>query len=446
MPMNFQRFFITAALIVFTLLTVNGCRYFFVTPLEASQIKFNGPLTVALHENLLAYSLEKDLITHFAKSRQIKVKFVPFKSAEHASELLSNEKVDLVFSRMPQAMAPFQGHFSMVYDDLRLSVLCSGPLTKASSIYIPEIYAHAAQSESFLKKFTGVWRSSTAMSENELRALSLSQLGMCYVSDARQAAKNALLYPALKIVWIASTKDAVSWVTRHDLAELNQLIHVWFQNLVRKKQIRKFWDRYDSVDFKMSVLAQRHFQKDITKKLPKWRTLFEKNGNENQIPWTLIAAVAYQESKWSQDAVSHTGVKGLMQLTRSTAKHLGVSNREDPKQSVRGGAFYLKYLYDKTPNELQPYERWAQALSAYNMGWAHLRDARRLAKKLGKDANRWSEFKTVIPLLAQEKYLPELTFGPARGDETVDFVEQVIGYNDLLNSTFTRRSPTSQDF
>lgn len=444
--MNLQRFFLTTVLVAFTLLTVNGCRYFLITPLEASQIKFTGPLIVAMHENLQAYSLEKDLITDFARSRKIKIKFVSFKTAADASDLLYSEKVDLVFSRMPQSVAFFPGHFSMVYDDLKLSVLCSGPLTKSSTLYIPEIYMYTAQSDSFLKKFTGVWRSSTAISENELRALSLNQSGVCYLSDARQAARNVLLYPALQVVWTAGTKDAVSWVTRHDLAELNQLMHAWFQNLVRKKQIRKFWDRYDSVDFKMSVLAQRRFQKDVNKKLPQWRKLFEKNGTENQIPWTLVAAVAYQESKWSNDAVSHTGVKGLMQLTRNTAKHLGINDREDPKESVRGGAFYLKYLYDKTSNELQPYERWAQALSAYNMGWAHLRDARRLAKKLGKDSNRWCEFKTVIPLLAQKKYLTELTFGPARGEETVDFVEQVIGYNDLLNSTFIRRSPTSQDF
>ena len=80
------------------------------------------------------------------------------------------------------------------------------------------------------------------------------------------------------------------------------------------------------------------------------------------------------------------------------------------------------------------------------MGWAHLRDARLLAKRLNTDATRWSRFKKILPLLRDKKYHSQLQFGFARGDETVDFVDQVFGYTDLLNSTFTRRSQTSQDF
>ncbi len=444
--MNLRQFFITAVLLTMTLLTVNGCRYVFSAPTAASQVKFSGPLTVALHEDLSSNSLEKDLITHFAKVKNIKIKFVTFDDVQQATALLQQEKVDLIFFRVPNSEVQFHGHYSMVYDDLRLSVQCSGALAQASVLYIPEIYLRAAQSKNFLKQVAELQQSTTTRSATELRTLLLKKAGICFLTDSRTATRNANLYPDLKVVWTAHKKEAVAWVMRQDLGELNQLMQSWFQNLVRKKQIRKFWDRYDSADFKMSVLEQRRFQKDISKKLPQWQKLFEKYAKENQIPWTLVAAVAYQESKWSEGAVSHTGVKGLMQLTRTTAKQVGVVDREDPQQSIRGGAFYLKYLYDKTPAELLPYERWALALSAYNMGWAHLRDARRLAKKLSKDANRWAEFKTVLPFLAQKKYLAELTFGPARGEETVDFVEQVIGYTELLNSTFTRRSPTSQDF
>ena len=445
MQKTFRRYTVAIILLLLTLLTVNGCRNFFAFPLQASQVTFQGPLYVALHEDLIAHSLEKDLILDFGKTRKIAVNFVSFETMEEASELLQSEDVDLVFTRTPTKFTHFPNHFSTIYDDLKLAILCSAPLKKSSEIYIPTNYRYVTQAKTF-KRFEQLKQITTTKSNAELRRLALASEGICYVADSRVAVRSADLFPQLKVVWTASRSESVAWITRQDLKGLNEIIHSWFQNLVRRKQIRKFWDRYDAVDFKMTALEHRRFEKDIDKKLSQWRSLFEKHAKKNQIPWTQLAAVAYQESKWSNDAVSFTGVKGLMQLTKITAKQVGVTDREDPKQSVRGGAFYLKYLYDKTPTDLLPYERWSLALSAYNMGWAHLRDARRLAIKLNKDPYRWSQFKTIVPLLGDKKYISELSFGTARGAETVDFVDQVLGYTELLNARFTRRSPTSQDF
>ena len=441
-----RRFILPVFLFLSTLLTIDGCHNFFILPSNASSLTFKGPLTVALQQDLISNSLEKDLISNFATTRGIRIQFVAFESVDEALDLLKDEKVDLVFPRTPLLRTEFHGHHTMVYDDLRLSVICAGSIETAKKLYIPENYLYAVKNKKFNLTFKHLRWIDTSKSVRELEKSILANQGNCFLTDTRLATKTSLQHPQLKKVWTSAQSEAVAWITRTDLTELNQLIHLWFQNLVRQKQIRKFWDRYESVDFKMSILEQNRFQKDSDKQLPKWRKLFEKNAKINQIPWTLLAAVAYQESKWDQDAISYTGVKGLMQLTRTTAKQIGVNDREDPKESIRGGAFYLKYLYDKTSPELLPYERWAQVLVAYNMGWAHLRDARRLAKKMNLDTNRWLQFKKVLPLLNDKKYLPELTFGPARGFETILFVEQVLGYTELLNGTFTRRSPTSQDF
>ena len=156
------------------------------------------------------------------------------------------------------------------------------------------------------------------------------------------------------------------------------------------------------------------------------------------MPWTLLAAVAYQESKWDEDAKSYTGVKGLMQLTSKTAEHLGVNNREDPYQSIQGGALYLKYLFDKTPVNLHVNQRWALALAAYNIGWGHLRDANHLAIRLKKNPYNWTELKTVLPKLEKQIFYSKLTFGYARGSETVEFVDKVFNYYKLMNQTYSR--------
>lgn len=194
------------------------------------------------------------------------------------------------------------------------------------------------------------------------------------------------------------------------------------------------------VNSELSAFEYQKFLDHTESRLPIYKKYFKKYSVEYQIPWTLIAAVAYQESKWNEDARSHTGVRGLMQLTTKTAEHVGVEDREDPFQSIQGGAFYLKYLFDKTPAKLNANQRWALSLSAYNIGWGHLRDAHRLALKLKKDPYNWTDLKTILPKLENEKYYSELTYGFARGNETVVFVDKVFNYYNLMNSTFSMKS------
>ena len=433
-------------LLIFSLISINGCHGPFIWQISRADTLFHGPIKVAIQEDLLKKSLEKDLISHFAMMSSIQVKFISFKNLSEAETLLSQEAADLVFTRSTLGFSDFKGHFTMAYDDLKLTVLCSSNLQKAKEIYIPERYLNLEDSKNLSRTFKDLRWVKTDLSNNKLFALAQSNNEICYLTDSRLAQKNKLINPKLHIAWTSQKPEAVAWVTRYDLKELNQLLLSWFQGLVRKNQIRKFWDQYEAFDFKMSILEQRRFQKDVVQNLPKWRKLFEKAAKENQIPWTLLAAVSYQESKWTEQATSYTGVRGLMQITSQTARHLGINDREDPEQSIAGGAYYLKYLYDKTPAKWAPYQRWSQALTAYNIGWAHLRDARNLALKMNKDPQRWLQFKTVLPLLSDENYASQLKFGPARGNETVEFVDQVFGYTELLNNSFTRRLLTSQDF
>ena len=186
------------------------------------------------------------------------------------------------------------------------------------------------------------------------------------------------------------------------------------------------------------------FENHSVSRLPIYEKYFKLYSREYNIPWTLLAAVAYQESKWDNKAISHTGVRGLMQITAKTAEHIGIEDRDNPLESIRGGAFYLQYLYQKTPTHLLPSQRWALALAGYNIGWGHIRDAYRLAHKLKMNANNWEDLKTVLPLLEDKDYYPELIYGYARGNETVDFVENVFNYFYFLNKKFNLQASVAQ--
>ncbi len=75
----------------------------------------------------------------------------------------------------------------------------------------------------------------------------------------------------------------------------------------------------------------------------------------------LVHSIIKQESNYNVHAVSNKGAQGLMQLTPSTARMLGVSNSFDPQQNIEAGVKYLKYLQDL-------YKDDRLALAAYNAG------------------------------------------------------------------------------
>jgi len=122
----------------------------------------------------------------------------------------------------------------------------------------------------------------------------------------------------------------------------------------------------------------------------------------------------------------------MMMLTLNTAKSVGVSNRLDPVQSINGGARYLRRMIKRIPDEIEGEDRIWFALAAYNVGYGHLNDARKLAQQLGKNPDRWVDIKEILPLLANKKYYRTLKHGYARGSEPVQYVHSIREYQQVL--------------
>ena len=142
--------------------------------------------------------------------------------------------------------------------------------------------------------------------------------------------------------------------------------------------------------------------------------------------------MSYQESHWNPRAVSPTGVRGLMMITLTTAKQLGVKNRMDPEQSINGGAKYFQKVFKRIPSEIPEPDRTWFTLAAYNIGWGHVEDARKITLTQGGDADRWVDVKERLPLLRQRKYYKSTRYGYARGDEPVQYVDNIRRYYETL--------------
>lgn len=197
--------------------------------------------------------------------------------------------------------------------------------------------------------------------------------------------------------------------------------------------LRRLNDRYFGHLKRMDSRDIEVFLGHVQGRLPHYRDAFQEAQEITGIDWRLLAALAYQESKWDPLATSPTGVRGMMMLTEETADRLGVRNRLDATESIRAGAKYLAYLIDELPGEIKQPDRLWLALAAYNLGMGHLNGGRHFAPGLKRDPNLWVDMKEVLPLLARPEYYERLKSGRARGGEAVILVENIRNYYDTLS-------------
>jgi membrane-bound lytic murein transglycosylase F len=229
-----------------------------------------------------------------------------------------------------------------------------------------------------------------------------------------------------------SSREQLAWVLAKDSKELESDMYTWLNDFNQQGKMTQLKDHYYAYVLFFDYYNTKMFYKRIKSRLPKYERLFKEAATRFGIPWTLLASISYQESHWNPKAKSYTGVRGLMMLTRHTAKLLGVKNRLDPKQSIVGGTRHIKQMLKFVKPEVNGENRLKFALAAYNIGWGHVRDAQSLAKEIGLNPTIWSDLKIVLPLLSQKKYYKTLHYGYARGSEPVKYVESIYNYRDIL--------------
>lgn len=259
----------------------------------------------------------------------------------------------------------------------------------------------------------------------------------CTLADSHVYALNRRYFSGLERVGTLPGRRRVAWALAgkqgpagRDLAlDLDD----WFARRDTQALLEALDEQY--FGFRPEEVDHRHaetFLAAIDRSLDDWEELFKEAGAEHDVPWTLLAAVAYQESHWNPRAVSPTGVRGMMMLTRPTARAMGVTNRVDARQSTFGGAKYLRRLRDRLPAAIEGDERWWFAAAAYNMGYGHLMDARGLARDRGLDPNSWADLRSVLHLLEDEEVYKDLRYGYGQGLQARKYVKRIRDFADIL--------------
>jgi membrane-bound lytic murein transglycosylase MltF len=178
-------------------------------------------------------------------------------------------------------------------------------------------------------------------------------------------------------------------------------------------------------------IGSRIFISDMITKLPVYENQFKKAASLNNLDWKLLAAISYQESKWNNNAISPTGVRGLMMLTKNTADMLGV-NRLIPDESIIGASRYLKKLNEKY-TQFNDDTKLNMTLGAYNLGPGHMSDIIKLSIIDNKSLEDWDTFKNYLLKLNKKKFYKHMKYGYARGWEAVQYIENVKQYYDIIS-------------
>ena len=387
---------------------------------------------------------EVDLVRAFAIDLGVSVQYEVMPDIDSLLAALQAGEGHIATANLTVTEARSREHaFGPAYSTVREQLVCndSGPVPTRldrlaeARIVVLEGSSYLGTLEDHARRLGGLeWSEASAGSAMPLLEQVQADEFDCTIADSHLADFARRRLPDLVIGLDLSEEQSLAWAYDSEISGLGDALETWFSGAHATgflEALDESWfGRFGDFDY----VDVAEFVNRVDTRLPQYEALFRLAADDSPFDWELIAAQAYQESHWDPDAVSATGVRGLMMLTLSTAERVGIADRTDPKQSIEGGVTYLTALYRRVPDSVTGEDRLWFALAAYNVGMGHMYDTRALAERLGRDKNSWADLEATLPLLSDPDYYPGLRYGYARGYEPVAYVQKVREYRALLEA------------
>ncbi len=219
-------------------------------------------------------------------------------------------------------------------------------------------------------------------------------------------------------------KKQLAFAVRPNDRELKAALDRFVRQTYKGLEYNISWRRY----FEDGKVAAEVRAQDagVLQGLSSYDRLFRKYAELYNFDWRLLAAQAYQESRFDPEARSLAGAVGLFQVLPRTARELGFQKLDTAEDSAHAGIKHLARLAERLETTLPLQQRMRFALAAYNAGWGHLADARQLARAKALDPDKW--FKNVeraMLMLQQPAYYAHARHGYVRGTEPVRYVSEI---------------------
>ena len=419
-----------------------------------------GELVVLTHQSATTFyldsegrhsGLEYELVSRFAAEAGYKVRFIALPQFSAVLPALAKGQGHIAaagLSVTPEAAKHFT--FGPSYQEVSLEVIYDTEGLRprsmndlvgkrvdvlAGSLAIPELQRIQA------KLPTLAWNEVLARDTEEIAGRVAGRQAQFAVAESHAVDVARNFHPSIGTAFAIGQPRKLAWaLPKNADPELVKKLEAFFGRIRSDATLTRLIDRYYGHLQRLTDAHMAHFMSRVRSVLPLYRKHFHDAQDLTGIDWRLIAALGFQESHWDPAAVSPTGVRGLMMMQDDTAARMGVKNLLDPRENILGGARYLLMLRDLLQRAQEPDRTWI-ALSAYNIGFGHLEDARAIARSLNLDPNVWVNMKQVLPLLMRPEHSAVTRFGYARGGEAVILTENVRQYYDILQRVEAPHKP-----
>lgn len=418
--------------------------------LETSAVASSGYIRVITRPSLHTYfesnsgpdGMEFQLIQAFAKEHQLQLEMILTENSDDIYSALDNGLADIALLGQPLSITRRDVYpKSTAYRDVSYQLLFNTGKGKPASladigsktIVVKDNEQNRIQYR-HLKAFYGnlEWQFTDEPVESLMTRLSKGEIDYT-ITDSLTFALKHPLFPNIDSAFDLQEPQPVSLLYSTAITPtLRQDLDAYIARSKSDGSLALLMERFygHATDFDNN--GYRSFSFLMRNRLPAYQASIKAVANEYRMDWRLLAAIAYQESHWDPEARSKTGVRGFMMLTHDTATEMGVEDRIDTLQSLRGGARYFNRILKDLPASIQEPDRTWMALAAYNVGSGHLMDAIDLTRRQSGNPDSWLDVKQRLPLLAQKEWHSQTRFGYARGNEPVDYVQNIRRYHDIL--------------
>lgn len=251
--------------------------------------------------------------------------------------------------------------------------------------------------------------------EDILEMLNAGLLEIAVVDDWK-AKMWAQVLPKIKVRadLVLRAEGYTGWAVRKGSPKLVEVGNEFYKDLVKRegpleKRLAKYHQRIKQIHNNTAGAEYKRFEATLK--------LFEKYGAKYGFDPLMLAAQGYQESRLNQEARSHVGAIGVMQIMPATGQDLGVGSIHEVEPNIHGGTKYMDQLMTKyfPDAKFSEADRPLFAFASYNAGPGRIAQLRKETAKRGLDPDKW--FNNV-----------ELVVAEKVGMETTTYVRNIYKY------------------
>ena len=206
----------------------------------------------------------------------------------------------------------------------------------------------------------------------------------------------------------------VGWAFRKGSPKLQEILQDFYASYIKRQnlvhaRLKEYQGRLKQIKDPTGTAEWQRFEQMIA--------FFRKYGQKYSFDPLMLAAQGYQESQLNQNAKSHVGAIGVMQIMPTTGETLKVGDIKQVEPNIHAGTKYMDQLMTRyfPDAKFSEADRSLFAFVAYNAGPGNISRMRKEAEKRGLDPDKWFNN---VELVTAEKI----------GIETTTYVRNIYKY------------------